>query len=169
MAVTGGGRASVRGLPGAGPGRGRRGRSSGRAGSGCGRRPVRGQGRRRRLIDLGYYADPRDLDLMVSALRRARTMGGAGALAPWRTGESAPSAEVTGDEESREYVKLATSSLCHGKGGCDPWGRSRSRRSQLWGDGWGGCGRRRAVDTSSGRTSCPTSRVRRGREVYAER
>ncbi|MER5942622.1 GMC family oxidoreductase N-terminal domain-containing protein [Streptomyces sp. NPDC001928] len=70
------------------------------------------------LIDLGYYTDPRDLDLMVSALRRARTMGAADALAPWRTSESTPGAEVNGDDELREYVKLATSSLSHLVGTC---------------------------------------------------
>lgn len=70
------------------------------------------------LIDLGYYTDPRDLDLMVTALRRARQLGGAGALGPWRNGESAPGADVTGDAELRDYIKPATSSLCHLVGIC---------------------------------------------------
>jgi choline dehydrogenase len=70
------------------------------------------------LIDLGYYTDPHDLDLMVTALRRARQLGTANALDPWRTGELAPGGEVTSDAEMREYVKLATSSLCHLVGTC---------------------------------------------------
>ncbi|XDO64366.1 GMC family oxidoreductase [Streptomyces sp. RLB1-33] len=70
------------------------------------------------LIDLGYYTDPRDLDLMVTALRRARQMGTANALDRWRTCELAPGGEVTSDAEMREYVKLATSSLCHLVGTC---------------------------------------------------
>jgi hypothetical protein len=41
------------------------------------------------VIDPGYYADPRDLDLMVTALHRVREMGNADALRQWRTGELA--------------------------------------------------------------------------------
>ena len=70
------------------------------------------------IIDLGYYKDPRDLDTMVSGLRRARHLGGATALDAWRTGELAPGAEVLGDEELRDYVKLATGSFFHLVGTC---------------------------------------------------
>ena len=69
-------------------------------------------------IDLGCYADQRDLDLMANALRTARTMGGADALAPWRTGESAPGTSAVGDDQLREYLKLTTSTLFHPVGTC---------------------------------------------------
>jgi choline dehydrogenase len=70
------------------------------------------------IIDPGYYTDPRDLDLMVTALRRAREMGHADALRPWRTGELTPGVEVTSDADLREYVKLATGSFAHLVGTC---------------------------------------------------
>jgi choline dehydrogenase len=55
---------------------------------------------------------------MPSALRRARAIGSAGALNPWRTGELAPGSDVTGDEELREYVKLATGTFFDLVGTC---------------------------------------------------
>jgi choline dehydrogenase len=70
------------------------------------------------VIDPGYYTDPRDLDLMVTALRRARDMGHASALRPWRTGELAPGSEVTSDADLRRYIKLATGSFSHLVGTC---------------------------------------------------
>ncbi|WP_194916975.1 GMC family oxidoreductase [Catenulispora rubra] len=70
------------------------------------------------VIDLGCYADDRDLDLMVTALRRARELGGADALAPWRTGEAAPGAAMVGDDELRTYLRLTTSTLFHPVGTC---------------------------------------------------
>ncbi|MDT7782997.1 MAG: hypothetical protein QOF58_1416 [Pseudonocardiales bacterium] len=70
------------------------------------------------LIDPGYYTDPRDLDLMVLALWRARAMGWATALSPWRSGELAPGNDITDIQQLREYVKLATSTLFHHVGTC---------------------------------------------------
>jgi choline dehydrogenase len=70
------------------------------------------------LIDPGYYTDPRDLDKMVVALRTARELGNQDALAPFRVEELNPGAEVTGDKELREYVKLATGPFFHLTGTC---------------------------------------------------
>ena len=69
------------------------------------------------LIDPGYYADPRDLDLMVTALRQARRLGLAEALAPWRLTELAP-VEVTDERSLREYARLATTPFGHFVGTC---------------------------------------------------
>jgi choline dehydrogenase len=69
------------------------------------------------LIDPGYYADARDLDLMVTALRQARRLGLAGALAPWRLTELAP-VEVTDERSLREYARLATTPVGHFVGTC---------------------------------------------------
>ena len=70
------------------------------------------------VIDPGFYTDPRDLDLMVTALRLAREMGNANALRQWRTGELDPGSQVTSDAELREYVKLTTGSFSHLVGTC---------------------------------------------------
>lgn len=69
-------------------------------------------------IDLGCYADDRDMGLMVTALHRARALGSADALAPWRTGESAPGASASGDEQLRAYIKRTTRTLFHPVGTC---------------------------------------------------
>jgi choline dehydrogenase len=55
---------------------------------------------------------------MVTALRRARALGGADALAPWRTGESAPGASDDGDEQLRAYLTQTTRTLFHPVGTC---------------------------------------------------
>ncbi|SEM19826.1 GMC family oxidoreductase [Streptacidiphilus jiangxiensis] len=70
------------------------------------------------LIDLGYYSDPRDLDLMVKALRMARSMGEAEALSRWRISELTPGSSAVRDAELRDYVKLATGSYFHLVGSC---------------------------------------------------
>ncbi|KOV84135.1 GMC family oxidoreductase [Nocardia sp. NRRL S-836] len=70
------------------------------------------------LVDPGHYRDPRDLGLMVTALRRARAMGGAPALARWRAGESAPGAGLTSDAELRAYLRRATGTFLHFAGTC---------------------------------------------------
>jgi choline dehydrogenase len=70
------------------------------------------------VIDLGYYTDRRDLDLMLVGVHRARQLGETRALGPWRTGEASPGAHVTGDDELREYIKLATGSYFHLVGTC---------------------------------------------------
>ncbi|MEV0473923.1 GMC family oxidoreductase [Streptomyces prunicolor] len=70
------------------------------------------------LIDLGFYTDPRDLDRMVTGIRRAREIGSFRALAPWRVAELAPGAAVTDDVPLRDYVRLATGSFAHLVGTC---------------------------------------------------
>ena len=70
------------------------------------------------LIDPGYYANPRDLDKMVIAARKARELGSQDALTPFRVEELNPGAGVTEDEDLREYVRLATGPFFHLAGTC---------------------------------------------------
>ncbi|ANZ35647.1 hypothetical protein BBK82_05710 [Lentzea guizhouensis] len=70
------------------------------------------------VVDPGHYRDPRDLDLMVTALRRAREMGEAKALSRWRVGEFRPGASMASDEELRAYVRAVTGSFRHFAGTC---------------------------------------------------
>ncbi|MEU7481818.1 GMC oxidoreductase [Lentzea sp. NPDC042327] len=70
------------------------------------------------LVDPGHYRDPRDLDLMVTGLRRAREVGEAAALSRWRIGEHLPGAGVTSDEELRAYVRRVTGTFLHFAGTC---------------------------------------------------
>jgi choline dehydrogenase len=70
------------------------------------------------LIDPNFLGDERDLAVMVTALRMAREVGEARALAPWRDKEQLPGAAVNGDDDLREYVRQATGPYFHAVGTC---------------------------------------------------
>jgi choline dehydrogenase len=70
------------------------------------------------LIDPGYYTHPHDLELMVIGLRRARELGEAEALAPWRVAELSPGTDMTDDESLLHYVRRSTRSFFHLVGTC---------------------------------------------------
>jgi choline dehydrogenase len=70
------------------------------------------------LIDPNFLGDERDLAVMVTALRMAREVGEARALAPWRDKEQLPGASVGGDGDLREYVRRATGPYFHAVGTC---------------------------------------------------
>ena len=69
-------------------------------------------------IDPAYYSDERDIDRMVTALRRARELGHSSALSAWRTGELEPGNELASDSELRKYVKRTTGTFFHLVGTC---------------------------------------------------
>ncbi|MCX4911144.1 GMC family oxidoreductase [Streptomyces sp. NBC_00878] len=70
------------------------------------------------LMDPAYLSDDRDLDRLVVGLRLARELGGTKALAPWRTGESFPGADVQDDESCRAYLRSTASTYFHPVGTC---------------------------------------------------
>ena len=70
------------------------------------------------LIDVNFLGDERDLAAMVTALRMAREVGEARALAEWRAEEVLPGARVQGDDELREYVRRVTGTYFHPVGTC---------------------------------------------------
>ncbi|MEU4926288.1 GMC family oxidoreductase N-terminal domain-containing protein [Streptomyces yokosukanensis] len=70
------------------------------------------------LIDPAYLSDDRDLDRLVLGLRLARELGGTKALAPWRTAESFPGADVQDDDSCRAYVRKTASTYFHPVGTC---------------------------------------------------
>ncbi|MEV8393580.1 MULTISPECIES: GMC family oxidoreductase N-terminal domain-containing protein [unclassified Streptomyces] len=70
------------------------------------------------LIDLGLYAESRDLDRMVAGLRAALAIGRADSLASLRQGEEAFGHPLETVSDMQEYVKLATGSYFHLAGTC---------------------------------------------------
>ena len=70
------------------------------------------------LLDPNYYDDDHDYSLMVTALRRAREIGQAEALDPWRDSEIAPGAAVQDDADLRAYIAQSLGSLYHPVGTC---------------------------------------------------
>ncbi|MEV0804267.1 GMC family oxidoreductase N-terminal domain-containing protein [Kribbella sp. NPDC050281] len=72
----------------------------------------------RPVIDPAYYADERDLDIVVAGLRIAGEIGAAPALTPWRGSEALPGPDVRGTEELRRYVRKNLRSYSHYAGTC---------------------------------------------------
>jgi len=70
------------------------------------------------LLDPNYYADDRDLQTMISALRVGREIGQARALDWWRAGEKAPGPAVTDDAGLGAYLAQSLGSLNHPVGTC---------------------------------------------------
>jgi len=70
------------------------------------------------LIDPAYLSDDRDLDRLLVGLRLARELGGTKALAPWRTVETFPGADVQDDESCRAYLRSTASTYFHPVGTC---------------------------------------------------
>jgi choline dehydrogenase len=71
----------------------------------------------RPLIDPAYLSRGRDVECMVSALRMARRIALAPALAPWRGPELLPGRDLD-DEEARAFVRSTTGTSCHPVGTC---------------------------------------------------
>lgn len=69
------------------------------------------------LIDPRYLTDPRDLAAMAKGLAVARRIGTAGALRPWRDGESWPGAQVD-DDDLHHWVPRNLLSYYHYAGTC---------------------------------------------------
>jgi choline dehydrogenase len=70
------------------------------------------------LIDPGLLTDERDVRTMLSALRLAREIGGAQALAEWRREEAQPGPTVRTEAQERDYLRRSTGSYSHPVGTC---------------------------------------------------
>jgi choline dehydrogenase len=70
------------------------------------------------LIDPGFLAEPRDLDVMVDAVALARELGAAPELADWRKREVFPGPGVTDRSGLRDFARRAANSFHHPVGTC---------------------------------------------------
>jgi choline dehydrogenase len=70
------------------------------------------------LLDPNYYADERDLNVMLEGIRLAREIAAGAALADWGPTEIAPGPSVTSPEDLRAYVARTLTSYCHPVGTC---------------------------------------------------
>jgi choline dehydrogenase len=70
------------------------------------------------LIDPGFLTDERDMRTMLNALRLARKIGGAQALAEWRQEEAQPGPAVRTEIQERDYLRRSTGSYSHPVGTC---------------------------------------------------
>jgi choline dehydrogenase len=70
------------------------------------------------LIDPAFYADGTDMEAMLRALRLARELSQAKALAGLRAGELAPGPDVVTDGQQRDFLRRATHSAAHPVGTC---------------------------------------------------
>lgn len=70
------------------------------------------------LIDPAYFADERDLDIMVVGLRRAQELAGAKALDRWRGQPLVSDAELADDDAARTYIRATTGTYFHPVGTC---------------------------------------------------
>ncbi|MFE7841915.1 GMC family oxidoreductase [Streptomyces sp. NPDC057474] len=69
-------------------------------------------------LDPRYYAEPSDLEAMVTAVKQVREIGAQKALAEWGTLEVAPGPGVVTDAEIATYAKRALISYHHQVGTC---------------------------------------------------
>jgi choline dehydrogenase len=70
------------------------------------------------LINPNYLTDERDVERMVVGLRRAREVGEAQALSPWRDRELLPGPEVRDDAAYAEFIRQNVTSFYHPVGTC---------------------------------------------------
>jgi len=70
------------------------------------------------VLDPNYYAEERDVAVMVDGLRIAREIGEAAALTPWRDRELLPGPDLRDDAELAGYVRSGLGSYSHPVGTC---------------------------------------------------
>lgn len=70
------------------------------------------------VIDPNYLADERDMERLVSGLRRAREIGAANALAPWRDRELFPGPDSQTNDALRAHLRRGVSTYYHPVGTC---------------------------------------------------
>jgi choline dehydrogenase len=70
------------------------------------------------LLDPAYLADERDVDHLVTGLRRALDLAGTDALAPWRGTELLPGPGTRDDRACRAYVRDTAATYFHPVGTC---------------------------------------------------
>jgi choline dehydrogenase len=75
-------------------------------------------GPQRLAIDHNYFADPRDMAMMIEAVRASRAIGETAALGEWATGEHFPGPGVESDAEIAGYVAAHVSTWFHPAGTC---------------------------------------------------
>jgi choline dehydrogenase len=69
-------------------------------------------------IDPAYFADERDLDIMVLGLRRAHRIASSNALTQWRGQPFDPSIDAPDDNALRSYIRANASTYFHPVGTC---------------------------------------------------
>jgi len=65
------------------------------------------------VIDLNYFADPADLELLVKALKLTRQLGQTKAMQPLLRAEVHPGPGVQTDEEWRDYIRSVCETVYH--------------------------------------------------------
>ena len=69
-------------------------------------------------IDPEYVQDPEDLRVLVHGLKMGRAIAGAGPLRRWFSGERAPGADVTTDEQIEDWIRASAHTIYHPVGTC---------------------------------------------------
>ena len=69
-------------------------------------------------LDPNYFADPRDVGVLVAGLDLARAIGRASALAPWRCAEVYPGSEKLNGDGVPAYLRRAVQTYHHPVGTC---------------------------------------------------
>jgi choline dehydrogenase len=70
------------------------------------------------LIDPAFLSDERDMTGMLNAMRLARRLGQAAAMAKWRKKELLPGPDVSTDTELRAYLRRSLGTYWHPAGTC---------------------------------------------------
>jgi choline dehydrogenase len=69
-------------------------------------------------LDPNYLSDPRDINLLVAGLDRARAIGRAKALDPWHRAEVHPGPDARSGDSLRAYLRRAVQTYHHPVGTC---------------------------------------------------
>jgi choline dehydrogenase len=69
-------------------------------------------------IDPAYVQDPEDLAVLVHGLKMGRAIASAGPLRRWFSGERAPGADVTTDEQIEDWIRASAHTIYHPIGTC---------------------------------------------------
>jgi choline dehydrogenase-like flavoprotein len=72
----------------------------------------------RPLVDPAYFADERDLEVLVAGVRMAREMAACEPLASITDGELMPGAEVDDDDRVRDWIRATSGTMFHPTGTC---------------------------------------------------
>jgi choline dehydrogenase len=69
-------------------------------------------------IDPGYLQDPEDSRVLVEGVKLARRIAGAAPLGRWFSGERAPGAHVSTDDEIADWIRANAHTIYHPVGSC---------------------------------------------------
>jgi choline dehydrogenase len=71
------------------------------------------------LIDVGWLGDPTDLEVLVEAMKRARSLFESSAVAPILLGEEVlPGKNVTTDAQMADYIREGITTVYHASCTC---------------------------------------------------